>query len=82
MKKIMIGEENKVTGKILIASAKEYIEDKIYGYLLTNEEAEETCHFGSGEFICTTCNYMNCQWYEERLEGYKLEPDEGIMDFA
>lgn len=43
MKKIMFGEETNVTGIIQLASSAEFINKKIYGYLLTQEEAEQTC---------------------------------------
>jgi len=64
MKKIMKNE--KFSGKLYKASAAQYTNEKVYGFLLTEEEAESTCFFGAGEAICSTCNPDNCPWFEER----------------
>ena len=69
MKTIMIGEEREITGKIMHASAHDYIEQKIYGYLLTEDEAAETCYFGGGECQCSTCKGDDCPYFEERIDG-------------
>ena len=41
MLKIMCGEEAKVSGKVMLSSA-----EGIFGYLLSEDEAYETCYFG------------------------------------
>lgn len=66
MKRIMIGEENMAHGVIERASAAQYIYEGIYGYLLTPEEAEDTCFAGCSAAICSTCDPAHCTWYEER----------------
>ena len=65
MEKIKIGKENKAHGYFMKASAYEYSQG-IYGYILTDEEADETCFFGNGNTIYSTCDPDNCKWYEKR----------------
>lgn len=66
MKKVMIGEENGIKGIVQLSSAAQAVQQGIYGFLLTAEEAEKTCFAGFGECICSTCTPDHCKWYEER----------------
>lgn len=68
MKKIMCGEEAKVSGKVMLSSA-----EGIFGYLLSEDEAYETCYFGYGEEICSTCEWCCCEHFIELEDGVDIE---------
>lgn len=64
MKKIKFDDLPIENGIIMSASAAEH-KDGVYGYLLeTEEEVEETCRYGSGNPLCSTCEPDACRWYE------------------
>lgn len=75
MKKITINELKSTTGLIELASAAEYINDGIYGYLLeTEEEQASACPNNTNISICNTCNIHNdggCNHYEYFKNGIK-----------
>ncbi len=63
MRKIMIEDKKNVSGNEMLASAAEYINEGIYGYLLeTEEELEDTCAFGYAECQCSTCIINDEGW--------------------
>ena len=73
MKKITIEEKKNVTGLVELASAAEYINNGIYGYLLeTEEEIANACPnnvLTSTCFTCTIHNEQGCNRYEFLRNG-------------
>ena len=77
MKKIMLGRETEstVTGIIQKGNVLDH-EEGIYGYLLTEEEAEGTCHYSGRGHMCSTCKGNDCQYFEERVNGIVVCDDD------